>query len=363
MENASLVKSGTTLLKRSNCLVFFFQGSKLHCKNYLSGKEFEASPLLVPILDKLDRWRPLRSLEELFREYSPASIRKSVEQLIASTAVLVRGGLQSKRESALSDWETWGVEARFFHLATKRTHTQEITIDEARFNRALKRHDPPPPPIKQYRARARVKLPDPSKQLHGQLPEVLLRRRTHRQFGPDGVSLEQLSTLLRLTWGFTSHIRWPGLGRLPVKTSPSGGARHSLEVYLWCSRVRGLSTGVYHYRPDRHELELLNRGSVADQMAKVCGHQEWVQHCSVLFVMTSVLARVTWRYRFSRAYRVILLEAGHFGQTFCLVATWLGLAPFCTAALDDEKIEHDLDLNAGEAVLYAVGVGTCATCT
>jgi nitroreductase len=65
-----------------------------------------------------------------------------------------------------------------------------------------------------------------------------------------------------------------------------------------------------------------------------------------------------WRYRHSRAYRVILLEAGHFCQTFCLVATWLGLAPFCTAALDDEKIEADLGLNAHESVLYAAGVGT-----
>jgi hypothetical protein len=52
-----------------------------------------------------------------------------------------------------------------------------------------------------------------------------------------------------------------------------------------------------------------------------------------------------------------LLEAGHFCQTFCLVATWLGLAPFCTAALYDEKIERDLDLSADEAVLYAAGVG------
>ena len=350
------------LVKRSNCLVFFFQGGKLHCKNYLTGKEFEASPLLVPILDKLDRWRSVRRLEHLFREYSPGSIRNSVEQLIASTAVLVRGSLQSKRESELSAWERWGVEARFFHLATKGTHTQEIAIDEVHFNRALMRHDPPPPLIKQYRARARLKLPDPRYHLCGQLPEVLLKRRTHRRFGKGGISLEQLSILLRLTWGFTGHIRWPGLGLLPVKTSPSGGARHSLEVYLWCSRVRGLSTGIYHYRPDRHELELLRRGSVSDQMPKVCGHQEWVQHCSVLFVMTSVLARVSWRYRFSRAYRVILLEAGHFGQTFCLVATWLGLAPFCTGALDDEKIEHDLDLNAGEAVLYAAGVGTRARC-
>jgi hypothetical protein len=65
------------------------------------------------------------------------------------------------------------------------------------------------------------------------------------------------------------------------------------------------------------------------------------------------LPRLALSYQYSRAYGVILLEAGHFGQTFCLVATWLGLAPFCTAALDDGKIESDLDLNAGEALLYA----------
>jgi SagB-type dehydrogenase family enzyme len=354
------MKSRGILVKRSNCLVFFFQDGTLHCKNYLTGKEFEASPLLVPILDKLDRWRAFRGVEQLLPEYSPVSIRHSLHRLIASTAVLVRGGSQSKRESALSAWQTWGVEARFFHLATKNTHTAAITVDEARFNRALKRREPPPPSIKRYFARTRVHLPNPSGQLRGQLPEVLLNRRTHRHFGAGRVSLEQLSILLRLTWGFTNHIHWPGLGSLPVKTSPSGGARHSLEVYLWCSRVKGLSPGIYHYRPDRHELELLKAGRIAEQMARLCGHQEWVQDCSVLFVMTTVLARVTWRYRFSRAYRVILLEAGHFGQTFCLVATWLGLAPFCTAALDDEKIEIDLDLNAGEAVLYAAGVGTRA---
>ena len=73
--------------------------------------------------------------------------------------------------------------------------------------------------------------------------------------------------------------------------------------------------------------------------------------------MTTVLERVMWRYRFSRAYRVILLEAGHFCQTFCLVATWLKLAPFCTAALDDEMIESDLGLKAGETPIYAAGIG------
>jgi SagB-type dehydrogenase family enzyme len=351
------MKARSLWVKRSNCLVFFFQDGKLRCKNYLTGGEVEASPLLVPILAKLDRWRTFRGIERLFPEFASAFFRRYLWKLVALTAVVVRGSSQSKREAELSSWETWGVEARFFHYATKNIHSVPSTINEARFNHALKLRKPLPPAVKAYPDRPRVHLPDPSRRLRDQLPEVLLARRTHRSFGAGAVSLEQLSLLLRLTWGFTGHIRWPGLGRLPVKTSPSGGARHSLEVYLWCLRVAGLSPGIYHYRADTHELELLRPGKVGGRVGQLCGYQEWVGNCSALFVMTSVLARVMWRYENSRAYRVILLEAGHFCQTFCLVATWLGLAPFCTAALYDEKIERDLDLSADEAVLYAAGVG------
>ena len=55
--------------------------------------------------------------------------------------------------------------------------------------------------------------------------------------------------------------------------------------------------------------------------------------------MTAVFPRTMWKYQHVRAYRVVLLDAGHLCQTFCLVATWLGLAPFCTAALKDTLIE------------------------
>jgi len=351
------MKASAPRMKRSNCLAFFLHEGKLRCTNYLTGTGFEASPVLVAVLAKLERWRTLREIERLFPEIPPAIIRRYIRQLIKLAAVVVRGCSPSKREHELLAWETWGVEARFFHYATKNVHSAPITDDDLRINRALERCKPPPPPVKTYPSQPRIGLPDPSGHLRGQLPEVLLARRTHRDFGAGTVSLEQLSVLLRLTWGFTGHLHYPGLDPLPVKTSPSGGARHSLEVYLWCSRVAGLAAGVYHYRADHHELELLRPGRVAGRVGMLCGYQEWVRNCSALFIMTSVLGRVMWRYKNARAYRVILLEAGHVCQTFCLVATWLGLAPFCTAALYDEKIESELHLPAGEAVLYAAGVG------
>jgi hypothetical protein len=41
------------------------------------------------------------------------------------------------------------------------------------------------------------------------------------------------------------------------------------------------------------------------------------------------------------------------------VATWLGLAPFCSMALADSRIERDLKIDGvSESVLYAAGVGT-----
>jgi SagB-type dehydrogenase family enzyme len=164
--------------------------------------------------------------------------------------------------------------------------------------------------------------------------------------------------ILHLTWGITGYLRWPGLGRLPLKTIPSGGARQPLEVYLLALRIAGLRRGIYHYRADRHCLEMLRRGASENRLVELCAGQDWIRECSGLFVMTAVLPRVMWRYRFSRAYRVLLLEAGHFCQTFCLVATWLGLAPFCTAALVDAELERELGVDgATETVLYAAGVG------
>ena len=75
-------------------------------------------------------------------------------------------------------------------------------------------------------------------------------------------------------------------------------------------------------------------------------------------MLASELARVAWRYRSARAFRVVLIEAGHLAQTFCLTATALGLGPFSTAALADTVVERDLGIDGRtQPVLYVVGAG------
>ncbi len=350
--------SSKVRLKRSDCLVFCLRGRTLVCRNYLSGIELECGPALLAILEAADRWRSPRAIAARLTRHGTSPIEPVLRSLVAHNVLIAEGSAQAAKERTLTAWSPWGDEAKFFHFATRDTHRHPPVRNEARFTRALLQSSPPPPSIKRYRGASRTTLPSADASLNSELPRVLLARRTCRQFGPGRLSVAQLSLLLRLTWGITGSIPWPGLGRVAVKTSPSGGARHPLEVYVWALRVSGLPRGVYHYRPDRHALEVVHGSATAGQVSALCGHQSWVGQCAALFVMTAVIPRMTWRYRFARAYRVLLIEAGHFGQTFCLVATWLGLAPFSTAALVDADIERMLKLDgASECAIYATGVG------
>jgi SagB-type dehydrogenase family enzyme len=172
------------------------------------------------------------------------------------------------------------------------------------------------------------------------------------------VTLGDLSTLLGLTWRIQAWRTIPGRGRLPRKTSPSGGSLHPIELYVLARNVDGVRPGLYHYAADRHRLELLRAGATRRQIVGYLPSQSWFGNAAAVMLMTAVFPRTQWKYEFPRAYRVVLAEAGHLCQTFCLTATWLGLAPFCTMALADSRIEKDLGVDGiTESVLYAAGVG------
>jgi SagB-type dehydrogenase family enzyme len=188
---------------------------------------------------------------------------------------------------------------------------------------------------------------------------ILSDRRTWRRFSHRPIALPELGTLLELTFGLQKWVRVPGVGRVPLKTSPSGGARHPVEAYLVSRNVEGLDGGLYHYAMDRHELELLQRDERPRSVVRYLPTQTSFSRAAALVIMTAVFPRVQWKYQFPRAYRVVLADAGHVCQTFCLTATWLGLAPFCSMALADSRIERDLGIDGvTESVIYVAGVGS-----
>ena len=148
------------------------------------------------------------------------------------------------------------------------------------------------------------------------------------------------------------------MGRLAQKTSPSGGALHPAEAYVLVRRVEGVRAGLYHYDAGGNRLQELRRGASAEEIQKDLAGQWWFRDAAFVVYLTAVFGRTQWKYDYARAYRAILIEAGHLCQTFCLTATWLDLAPFCTIAIADTRIEKKLQLDGiSESVIYAMGAG------
>jgi SagB-type dehydrogenase family enzyme len=334
--------------------VSFWQDGKLVILNYATGVAVQGTSLVIEVLDELAEWRSWKNLAAGRPPEEQRLLRRLVKLMVQRT--FVTRSTQSPRsiDTQLSRWGTWNPIAGFFHLATKNVafRSPRNRIADA-CERAL--IDPLPPPLK---ANGHHSVPLPRARVDGELPSVLLARRTWRNFGRRPLALADLATLLQLTWGVHRWIEVPRLGRFALKTSPSGGARHSIEVYVDARKIDGLRRGLYHYNPDTHRLARVGRSS-ARRISDYLPGQPWYDDAAAVLLMTAVFERVQWRYPYARAYRAVLAEVGHLCQTFCLVATWLRLAPFCTMALADTRIEQDLQIDGvSESVLYAAGVGS-----
>lgn len=328
--------------------------------NFATGAILAADPLAAQILSAFDKWKPPEAAGRIFGDYEPASVRRAVQQLAHHTLLERSDRRRDAKSQAMESWRHWTPAAGFFHFSTKDTRFLSETRAIARFFRTQLKHEPVPAPAKSYPRAPRVSLP--AAQTDGEFPRTLMARRTWRDFAPDAISVAQIATLLRLTTGVQNWLAIPRLGRAPLKTSPSGGARHPTELYVLALHVKGLTRGLYHYNSVAHHLERLHRGASRTGVTRILPGQWWYESAAALILFTAVFPRTQWKYHASRAYRAVLLEAGHVCQTFLLTATWLGLAPFCTMALADSYAEKFLGVDGiTESVIYAAGVGVRPT--
>jgi SagB-type dehydrogenase family enzyme len=335
-----------------------WSGDALVFENYLTKKAVESNPLLSDMLGKLGSYQALQSVKTQFSGKDESGWDEILDDLIENDILVVENSEQDALEQRLDESWKWDLPARYFHFMTKNVaHIVESRTDEREYFEKLAATEPLPPHYKDCNGPL-VSLPAPPRLSDQSFSEVLLKRRTQRWFKPSAITLVELSQLLFYTWGKTASVEEGAIDKRIMRTSASAGCRHPIEVYPIVLSVEGLESGIYHYSVRRHGLELLKQGQFDAEILHFCYNQEWVRHVSVYFIMTAILPRTMWRYRFSRAYRVVLMDAGHLGQTFQLVATSMGLDAFITAALNDAAIEDALSIDGiSEIVVYSAAIG------
>jgi SagB-type dehydrogenase family enzyme len=346
-------------LKSASCQIAYWKGGKLRIANYLTRRTFSTHPVTLNVIRFFFTPRTIHDALLEFRTYSRESVAESILKLIDAQLLLEHGSAELERdEQVASSWRNWLPEGGF-HFMTKDTPYAPWDWPIEKKLKLLPA-TPAPPQFKKVRGADRLRLKS-HEVVTDTFFDTLHARRTHREFARGKVSQENISRLLQSTWGVQGYFHADVLGRLPYKTSPSGGARHPGEVYLMALRVEGLDRGIYHYQSKDNLLAKLPVKATARMASAYCADQSYFAKAAALFIMTAVFARTMWKYSRARAYRVVLLETGHLCQTFCLTATRLGLAPFSTAAFKDSLIEKDLGLDGfSESVLYIAGVGLVA---
>jgi len=348
-------------VRRARTLICYWLGPQLVFSNYRTGSTFTATPVAVLLLTLLSDWRPIAELPALLPRFDRKNVLQSVRRLIKNGLLVEKDSRAAAQDENLEDaWSAWSPHASFFHFGTKDIPYESRPKQLLRMERALLEAGPQPAFFKSYPAKSRIHFERPKPEAG--FPEILLQRRTRREFSREKIPLESFSKLLFYSWGVTGYLDSEIFGELPLKTSPSSGARHPVEAYVLSIRVQGVKPGLYHYNPKLHCLEKIRalRGpkDAGNRAAKYCAGQDWAKQTAALFIMTAVFPRSMWKYPTARAYRTVLLDAGHVCQTLCLVASWLDVSAVTTMALRDSLIEEELGVDGvEESVLYIAGVG------
>ncbi len=208
-----------------------------------------------------------------------------------------------------------------------------------------------PPLYKTYPQARTIPLPPDFSPGSLSLEEAIVQRRSRRNYSGQALSLAELSSLLHHASGITLE------GSFPLRAAPSAGALYPIEIYPVVHNVEDLEVGLYHYAVREHALELLKEGNFRQEIVQHAIGQRMAGWANVVFLLTAIFQRTEWRYGV-RAYRYIMMEAGHIGENVYLTATSLGLGACAVGAFLDEGLNRLLEVDGEEeAVIYMLTVG------
>jgi putative peptide maturation dehydrogenase len=272
-----------------------------------------------------------------------------------------------ERDDVLRDtyWRPLSAVAHYFsRWHGRQSRDDPLTTEFKTLRDMVDKYGPPP-------AHFVTRKPEPehialAKAEASNLKHLLTRRLTCRNFDRDHpLSAPSLGALLHQVFACQALNELARESFAVKKTSPSAGGLHPIEAYLLVQNVQGVCAGLYHYHAGDHALEKLRglEDTDARALAKTfVADQDYFADAQVFIALTARFKRNFWKYRnHPKAYRAIILDAGHLSQTLYLCATELGLGAFVTAAINEIDIERAFGLDPlVESPLAICGFGVRA---
>jgi SagB-type dehydrogenase family enzyme len=152
--------------------------------------------------------------------------------------------------------------------------------------------------------------------------------------------------LSRFLWHSMAVSAWKKVprtdNRYSLRVNPSSGNLHPTETCVITQGFAGVSDGYYHYRADRHALEVRGAGNWTEVIARSLD-LPWAADAPLTVALTSIFWRESWKYR-DRAYRYCCHDLGHATMSLLLAARALGLRGGVVAHFSDLRLARTLGL-------------------
>jgi SagB-type dehydrogenase family enzyme len=355
--NPAAADAATHRLRRARTMLLVVEATGLVMLNYMTSDCVDCSPLALQILSAADAWREAEPLLASIDGNDRQAIVDEARGLVDGGFLVVEGSrLASLDERYESHWD-WDVRAGLYHFGIK---DAEWMSDEGRIadlEERVEQREKVPFYSTNEGCATIVPLERPNL---AEGPFALLaKRRTSRHFTGTPAPLAAMRDCLYAGLAILDSIDEPvkGMGRPPLKMTPSGGARNPFEGYLYARNVEGLEPGIYHYSALENSLGLVASAPLP-RPSELLGGQDWTNGASAVLFLVANLRRTMWKYSHPNVYRALYIEAGHIGQNVMLAATSHGLTAAPTAALADSTLEDLMSLDRiTQGVLYALVIG------
>lgn len=193
-------------------------------------------------------------------------------------------------------------------------------------------------------------LKPPGALLKGSLREVLGGHMADNSPQPP-FGLKDLSAILLLANGITARRRYGNQTQF-FRSAPSAGALYPNEIYVASGNVEGLPPGLYNHQVMDATLVELRKGRLMQHVESALTMAYGGLPAASLLV-TGIFFRSAWKYR-DRAFRYVLLDAGHLVENLVLAANAHGYVYSVHYDFDDTAMEHLLGIDPKQEACLAV---------
>lgn len=322
-----------------------------------------------PLLEWLLRCSSPTSTEALVASLQQAtevveSEARSLVDHLTKIEALVAADTTSRDRSHLARWSEFGWrDAADFHLATRglRFVPDEVGgVTYAQYFNAMLEDtqsagEQPTAHVPHPGDRLPISPDTPAPEAVG---AVLARMQPINRFEQRGLLGAELLPATRAAFG-TQRVVGGLLGEHHLRSYPSGGARHPFELYLVSKGLPDVPAGVYRFDPIAGDLCVVSGHGTPSEIDEACFGKGGIRSAEAVLVITCRWLRHSWKYRYARSYRMLLLEAGHAVQALNLAMVRHQVDVYHCPSIDDSKIRAILGLgdDFAEGPVYALGLG------